>query len=64
MIYYWDKHNDGPVKKCILWEELEKIVFIFQDMHSFFEFLFSVIIHYHINGMRIFWDRLNDFVSK
>ena len=28
----------------------------FKDMKSFFEFLVSVINHYHINGLQLFWD--------
>ena len=36
----------------------------FQDMQSFYEFLDSIINHYHINGLHLFWDVLNDCLSK
>ena len=32
-------------------------------MQSFFEFLLSVINHYHINGLHLFWDSLEWFFS-
>ena len=33
----------------------------FQDMQSFFECLFSVKNHYHINGLHRFWDSFRYF---
>ena len=33
----------------------------FQDMQSFFEFLVSVINHYHINRLHLFWDSFQWF---
>ena len=33
----------------------------FQDMHSFFQFLLSVINHYHINRLHLFWDSFEWF---
>ena len=33
----------------------------FQDMQYFFEFLVSVINHYHINGLHLFWDSFQWF---
>ena len=35
--------------------------YFFQDMQSFFEFLVSVINHYHINGLHLFWDSFEWF---
>ena len=33
----------------------------FRDMQSFFEFLVSVIYHYHIDAMHLFWDSFERF---
>ena len=50
-------------KKCILWARDIKPMFVFsihyisfQDMQSFYWVLFSVINHYHIKGLHLFWD--------
>ena len=49
-------------KKYILWARESRLMFFncyyisFQDMRSFFEFLLSVINHYHINALHLFWD--------
>ena len=36
----------------------------FQDMQFFKKFLFSVINHYHINGLHLFWDTQLHFKFK
>ena len=55
-------------KKCILWASGIKSMFLnfyyisFQDMQPFFfKFLVSVVNHYHINGLHLFW---NSFHAK
>ena len=68
MIYYWDKRNgsylEHVLKKCILWASDNKSMFSFlidiisvsRTCDVFFEFLVSVINHYHSNGLHLFWD--------
>ena len=55
-------------KKCILLGKDMKSMFFFlnyyirfMDMQSLFEFLVSVINHYQINGMHLFWDSFEWF---
>ena len=51
-------------KKCILWARDIKSMFLFYFLLyqlPFFEFLFSVINHYHINGLHLFWDSFKWF---
>ena len=50
-------------KKCILWDKTSNYI-SFQDMQSFFEFLVSVINHYHINGLYLFWVSFEWFCLK
>ena len=66
MIYYWNKHNGAHLEKSYknAFSELEisnqcffNCYYIsFQDMQLFFEFLASVMNHYHTNGLHLFLD--------
>ena len=72
MIYYWDNQN-GSHFEHVLYKnasfELETLnqcffncyYISFQDMQSFFEFLFSEINPYLINGLHLFWDSFEWF---
>ena len=68
MTFIWNT----SCKKCILWGRDIKSMFLFffyfhyisfQDMQSVFEFLVSVINHYHNNGLNLFWDSFEWFLS-
>ena len=74
MICFGDKSNgviwNTSYKKCILWaKDIKLMDFLnwyyisIQVMQSFFEFLVSVINHYHINGLNFFWDSFEWFLS-
>ena len=68
MIYYRDKCNSGHLEHVhpLSMRHQNNGFFncnyiSFQDMQSFFEFLVSVINHYHNNGLHLFWDSFEWF---
>ena len=64
----WQSFGTCPVKKWIFSaRDIKSMVFFncnyisFQDLQSYFEFLVSVVNHYHINGLHLFWDSFEWF---
>ena len=63
MAVIWNMHFE----KCILWaRDIKSMLYNcyyinFQDMQSFSEFLVSIINHYHINGLHLFYDTFEWF---
>ena len=57
-------------KKCIFWARDIKSMFfllLFDQLSGhgiFFEFRFSVINHYYINGFHLFWDSFEWFYGQ
>ena len=71
MISYWDERNGGhlerPVKNASVKLETSNECFFncydinFQEMQYFLVFLVSVINHYHINRLHLFWNSFQWF---
>ena len=67
MVVIWNM----SCKKCIFWaRDIKSMLFFFncsyisfQDMQSFYEFLESVINHYIIDGLHLFWDSFEWYFS-
>ena len=69
MIYFYDKCDGGHLQHAQLQKasfELETSIFFLLSFHTlgyaiFFEFLVTVIKHYYINGLHLFWDSFEWF---
>ena len=70
MIYYWDKRTTSNKKKAFFEPETSNKCFFncyyisFQHMQSFFEFRVSVINHYHIKWLHLFWESFEWFCRQ
>ena len=75
MIYYWDKYHGGHLEHVLQKNASFELktsnqyffncyYISFKDLQSFFEFLVSIINPYQMNGLHVFWDSFECFLSS